>query len=637
MLKIFSVSWKTIIGCFVFLLLGGGWSISVQAQTLPAGGSGLETATAIQAGTYHGQLAPGADLYYKVEVKTGQEMDSKGGFGVVGGENTYSWGELHLYNGNKEELDYIYGAGGELPSWLGKAPQTMYFRITNNAFEDQTLTYNLEITLTNRFDANSQTDAGDTFETALSIIPGSYNGYLAGSPNGTLRGTDEKDIYKISLQKGVTYEFKLTPPMKDSGALTLYGLNRQILVEESDSPNEGALASFSFTPQADTSVFLAVNWINTYTAGGVFDYKVEIKSSVPLTKFYVCGDKNCNLTGDYPSLADCQTATAKTCYLSENCDGKCDGVTPSGCVKNSDCPADYPSCITGKCVSVPQPMCTKNSDCPANNVCENGKCVEGSNPPPNTCVDECAADKTKCFDNFNYNKCGDYNKDDCQEWSSPVYCGERNKCEGGKCVKAVGCQCSEWQGTECGISGCSSDKIAKTRTCAPAACDLETTCQEDLSCQVLPPLPLLPPSSQDWFGFFGGLAIWGWLAGLCIFIWLLFYIYLAICLQVLAKKTGTVNGWLAWIPIANVFLMISIAKKPLWWFLLLLIPLVNIVISIILWMAIAERRGKENWIGILIIIPVVGLGIPGYLAFSDKKKGEKIEIAPPQAPAGTKA
>jgi hypothetical protein len=97
---------------------------------------------------------------------------------------------------------------------------------------------------------------------------------------------------------------------------------------------------------------------------------------------------------------------------------------------------------------------------------------------------------------------------------------------------------------------------------------------------------------------------------------IIFYVYMAICLMTIAKKTNIPNGWFAWIPILNVFLMLMIAQKPLWWFILMLIPIVNIVISIIVWMAIAEARGKPSWVGILMIIPFVNIIIPGYLAFS---------------------
>jgi len=95
------------------------------------------------------------------------------------------------------------------------------------------------------------------------------------------------------------------------------------------------------------------------------------------------------------------------------------------------------------------------------------------------------------------------------------------------------------------------------------------------------------------------------------------YVYCALAIQTIAQKTHTENPWLAWIPIVNIVLVLNIAKKPIWWFVLFLVPLVNIIIGVIVWMAVAEARNKPNWWGILIIIPGVGLIVPGYLAWSD--------------------
>ena len=95
------------------------------------------------------------------------------------------------------------------------------------------------------------------------------------------------------------------------------------------------------------------------------------------------------------------------------------------------------------------------------------------------------------------------------------------------------------------------------------------------------------------------------------------YVYMALAVQTIAKKTGTANDWLAWIPIANLFLMLSVAKKPMWWFILFLIPLVGVVMMIIVWMAVAEARGKPNWWGVLMIVPLVNFVVPGYLAWAD--------------------
>jgi uncharacterized protein DUF5684 len=122
---------------------------------------------------------------------------------------------------------------------------------------------------------------------------------------------------------------------------------------------------------------------------------------------------------------------------------------------------------------------------------------------------------------------------------------------------------------------------------------------------------------QDAQGNALGLAALGAFMFVIVLCALAAYVYMALALMTIAKKTNTENGWLAWIPIANVILMLNIAKKPLWWIVLFIVPLVNIVIAIIVWMAIAEARKKPNWWGILMIVPVVGIIVPGYLAWAD--------------------
>lgn len=109
---------------------------------------------------------------------------------------------------------------------------------------------------------------------------------------------------------------------------------------------------------------------------------------------------------------------------------------------------------------------------------------------------------------------------------------------------------------------------------------------------------------------------------------LAFYVYGAICLQMIAKKTNTPNGWLAWIPIANIVLMLNIARKPVWWIVLCLIPVVNLVMVVIIWMAIAKVLNKPEWWGILTIVPVVNLIVPGYLAFSSDSPSTSPALTP---------
>ena len=107
---------------------------------------------------------------------------------------------------------------------------------------------------------------------------------------------------------------------------------------------------------------------------------------------------------------------------------------------------------------------------------------------------------------------------------------------------------------------------------------------------------------------------------LILLISIIYYIYSAICLSRIAKRTKTPGHWLAWIPIFNFLLMVNIARKPEWWVFLFFIPIVNIFISVLVWMGISSTLGKSKWLGILIIITPINLFIPGYLAFSKNKK-----------------
>lgn len=93
------------------------------------------------------------------------------------------------------------------------------------------------------------------------------------------------------------------------------------------------------------------------------------------------------------------------------------------------------------------------------------------------------------------------------------------------------------------------------------------------------------------------------------------YAYAAYCLMRIADNTGTENSWFAWIPILNIWLMCQIAEKEVLWFILCLIPCVNIVVLILIWMEIAEILGYENWWGILMIVPIVNFYVLYKFAF----------------------
>ena len=77
-------------------------------------------------------------------------------------------------------------------------------------------------------------------------------------------------------------------------------------------------------------------------------------------------------------------------------------------------------------------------------------------------------------------------------------------------------------------------------------------------------------------------------------------------------------GWASIVPIYNVIVLLEIAGKPLWWFILMLIPFVNFIVAIIVLIAVARNFGKGVGFAIgmvflpFIFIPILGFGDAKY-------------------------
>ena len=78
-------------------------------------------------------------------------------------------------------------------------------------------------------------------------------------------------------------------------------------------------------------------------------------------------------------------------------------------------------------------------------------------------------------------------------------------------------------------------------------------------------------------------------------------------------------GWAAIVPIYNMIVLLQIVGKPLWWILLMLIPLVNFVIVILVYIDLARSFGKGTGFGIglvflsFIFFPILGFGDARYI------------------------
>lgn len=76
-------------------------------------------------------------------------------------------------------------------------------------------------------------------------------------------------------------------------------------------------------------------------------------------------------------------------------------------------------------------------------------------------------------------------------------------------------------------------------------------------------------------------------------------------------------GWAAIVPIYNIIVLLKIAGKPAWWFVLMLIPFVNIVIAAILCIGVANNFGKSTGYGLGLFF--LGIVFWPMLAFGDAR------------------
>ena len=85
------------------------------------------------------------------------------------------------------------------------------------------------------------------------------------------------------------------------------------------------------------------------------------------------------------------------------------------------------------------------------------------------------------------------------------------------------------------------------------------------------------------------------------------------------------HGWAAIIPIYNLYTTCKVAGRPGWWWILFLIPLVNIVTLFVVYHGVAKNFGKGTLYGILLVLftPIVclvlGLGSSTYVGEAPAK------------------
>lgn len=169
---------------------------------------------------------------------------------------------------------------------------------------------------------------------------------------------------------------------------------------------------------------------------------------------------------EYDSNCNCQYDHDSTEFY-EDCKGQgcSNGVCESG-----------PVCEPGWECQDSTHKAYKNSDCTWSSVtyceygCEDGVCKE--EPGPGPCTNDCSAyGISECRNNINYFECGNYDADNCLEWS-----------EGSVIIGKCGVECKENNDCPSGVCNSFKCEIGPTETCEdhnyltnPSWCPIDKT------------------------------------------------------------------------------------------------------------------------------------------------------------------
>ena len=78
-------------------------------------------------------------------------------------------------------------------------------------------------------------------------------------------------------------------------------------------------------------------------------------------------------------------------------------------------------------------------------------------------------------------------------------------------------------------------------------------------------------------------------------------------------------GWACLVPIYNVVVLLQIAGRPVWWLLLLFIPVVNFFVALVVAVDIAKAFGRGVGFGLglfffgFVFYPILGFGDADYV------------------------
>jgi hypothetical protein len=108
------------------------------------------------------------------------------------------------------------------------------------------------------------------------------------------------------------------------------------------------------------------------------------------------------------------------------------------------------------------------------------------------------------------------------------------------------------------------------------------------------------------------------------------HLFFSFCSMLICRKTGNEPGVMVWLPLVQVIPLLRAANMSPAWLIALLLPVLNIVASIVWCVKIVDARNKSPWLVVAFLLPVTNLLAFLYLAFSDGNPKKEERKAAPQ-------
>lgn len=260
---------------------------TVSAGSMNAGDS-FDTATEIEPGYYEDEITLVEEKYSYIVLKPGQELvfeltSDK----IYGGD--YGHIDVAVFDEDRSQITRVEVEEANTKPFhfsTSSKKDSYKFYIKIDLIHDSgrsvvNADYHTSISIEDHFDANSETDAGDTFNDAFSISPGNYKGYLSPPIHRDNSGNDMKDYFKLSMQSGDKLTVAVTPSDDASLILAIFNEDRES-VKVVESKEAGAIARSQWLADSSQDIYILV--------------KGKLSGSTAISSWYDGGEYSLDIT-----------------------------------------------------------------------------------------------------------------------------------------------------------------------------------------------------------------------------------------------------------------------------------------------------------------------------------------------------